>query len=132
MDHGHWTSSAHFHEHCSTRLRKNLGFTPSKPDADFWIKQAGDHCKCIAMHIDDATICLKDLMFIIEELKRSAFSRRVLENQSVTLAGTLNSLMMHGGKMASQLLSLHKHAAKMSCRSLRKCLTWRHTPLRHP
>lgn len=63
------TSSARFHEHCSARLR-NLGFKPSKPDADFWMKRVGDHNEYIATYVDNVTAHSKDPMCIINELKK--------------------------------------------------------------
>ena len=84
------TSSARFHEHCSARLR-NLGFKPSKPDADFWMKRVGDHYEHIATCVDDVTVCSKDPMCIINELKKEHILKGVGEPECY-LGGNVEQL----------------------------------------
>ena len=48
-----------------------MGYTPSKADADFWIKGFPDgHFEYIANYVDDVISFSKDPMGVIEELKK--------------------------------------------------------------
>jgi len=62
------SSSAHFHEHLSDKLRK-MGYTPCQADPDFWIKCVGSHYMYIAAYVSDVLIFGKNPMAIIWELK---------------------------------------------------------------
>jgi hypothetical protein len=61
--------SARFHEPLSAKLC-SMGYRPTKVDADFWMKNCGDHYEYIATYIDDVLVYSKDPMKIIEELQR--------------------------------------------------------------
>jgi Reverse transcriptase (RNA-dependent DNA polymerase) len=63
------SSSARFHEHLSTKLR-NMGYTPSKADSDFWIKDVGTHYEYIARYVDDLLVFSKDPMAVMEIIKQ--------------------------------------------------------------
>ena len=62
------SSSARFHEHLSAKLRR-MGFTPTKADPDFWIKDCGTHYEYIARYIDDVLAFGKDALKIIQEIQ---------------------------------------------------------------
>jgi hypothetical protein len=36
-----------------------MGFSPSLADSCIWMRQVDDHCKCIAVHVDDLAIASK-------------------------------------------------------------------------
>jgi len=73
------TSSARFHEHLASKLRK-MGYTPSKADADFWMKRHKDgHYEYIANYVDDVISFSKDPMSVIEELKKDYLLKGVGE-----------------------------------------------------
>ena len=56
------TSSARFHEHLASKLRK-MGYSPSKADTDLWIKRHPDgHYEYIANYVDDVISFSKDPM----------------------------------------------------------------------
>lgn len=63
------SSSARFHEHLSTKLR-NMGFLPSKADADFWYRESDDHYEYIATYVDDLLVFSRKPMMIIDELRK--------------------------------------------------------------
>jgi hypothetical protein len=63
------TSSARFHEHLSTKLRK-MGYSPSKADPDMWIIDKGSHYEYIARYVDDIIAFGKDPLTTINEVKR--------------------------------------------------------------
>ena len=63
------SSSARFHEHLSTKLR-NLGFLPSKADADFWYKDMGDHYEYLATYVDDILVFGRKPLETIKELQK--------------------------------------------------------------
>lgn len=63
------SSSARFHEHLSSKLR-SLGFRPSAPDSDFWMKDMGDHYEYIATYVDDLLVMSRDPMKIIAEIQK--------------------------------------------------------------
>jgi len=62
------SSSAHFHEHLSNKLRQ-MGYAPSRADPNFWMKRVGDHYEYITAYVDNVLIFVKEPMAIIEELK---------------------------------------------------------------
>ena len=64
------SSSARFHSHCAAKL-KSMGFKPSKPDADLWIRDKGDHYEYLATYVDDILVFSRDPMPVIEELKKT-------------------------------------------------------------
>ena len=64
------SSGARFHEHLSATL-KNLGFLPSRADADLWMKDCGTHYEYIARYIDDILVWSKEPMSIIDKLKET-------------------------------------------------------------
>ncbi len=63
------SSSVHFHKYLSTRLRQ-MGYSPSRADPDFWIKNLGNCYEYVAEYIDDVLIFGANPMALIEELKR--------------------------------------------------------------
>jgi hypothetical protein len=73
------TSSARFHEHLASKLRK-MGYTPSKADTDLWIKRHPDgHYEYIANYVDDVISFSKDPMKIIEEIRKDYMLKGVGE-----------------------------------------------------
>lgn len=73
------TSSARFHEQLASKLQK-MGYTPSKADADFWIKKHKDgHYEYIANYVNDVISFSKDPMSVIEELKKDYMLKGVGE-----------------------------------------------------
>jgi hypothetical protein len=64
------SSAARFHEHLSAKLRI-MGFTPSRADPDFWIKDCGTHYEYLATYVDDVLSFSKDPLAVITELKRT-------------------------------------------------------------
>ena len=57
-----------------------MGYTPSKADADFWIKGFPDgHFEYIANYVDDVISFSKDPMGVIEELKKDYMLKGVGE-----------------------------------------------------
>jgi hypothetical protein len=64
------SSGARFHEHLAAKLR-SLGYKPSRPDPDFWIKKVGDRYEYIATYVDDILAFGINPMEIIEEIKKS-------------------------------------------------------------
>ena len=46
-----------------------MGYMPSKPDPNLWIKDVGTHYEYIATYVDDILIWSKDPMQIIDTLK---------------------------------------------------------------
>ena len=63
------TSSAKFHEHLSKKLRK-MGYVPSKAYLDLWIKKNADHYKLITQYVDDVFSFSKNLISVMNELKK--------------------------------------------------------------
>ena len=63
------STSARFHEHLSAKLR-SMGFTPTKADADFWMKDCGTHYEYIARYIDDVLAFGKEPLGIIQEIQK--------------------------------------------------------------
>ena len=63
------SSSARFHDHLSSKLRR-MGFTPTKADPDLWIKDCGTHYEYIARYIDDVLAFGKDALKIIQEIQK--------------------------------------------------------------
>ena len=63
------TSSARFHETLSAKLR-SMGFTPSRTDADLWMRRVDDHYEYIATYVDDLMVFSRQPVPIIEEIKK--------------------------------------------------------------
>ena len=61
------SSSTHFHEHLSCKLR-SMKYSPSKADPDLWIKDCGTHYEYITRYVDDVLAFGKDPMSTILEL----------------------------------------------------------------
>jgi hypothetical protein len=57
-----------------------MGFTPSKADADIWMRDCGDHYEYIACYIDDLMIASRNAQAIIDALEGKP--------NSITLKGT--------------------------------------------
>ena len=53
------TSGARFHAKFADALRA-LGFTPTYADPNVWMRDAGDCCMCVVVHVDDTLTALKD------------------------------------------------------------------------
>src|SRR6056300_748362 len=49
----------------------SLGFTPTKVDADLWIRKKDDHYEYLAINVDDLLAWSKDPLSVIEEVKKS-------------------------------------------------------------
>jgi hypothetical protein len=64
------SSATCFHEHLATKLRA-IGFKPSRVDNDFWIRKKDDHYEYLATYVDDILAFSRDLMGIIEFIKKS-------------------------------------------------------------
>ena len=65
------TSGARFHEHCSAKL-KQMGFRPSKADADLWIKKLPDGTyEYMARFVDNLIVFLKHPMALMKELEQT-------------------------------------------------------------
>jgi len=54
-------------EHLADVLRE-MGFFTSKAEKDIWMRDKGDHCECIAVHVDDLLIASKDPAFVVKLL----------------------------------------------------------------
>ena len=63
------SSCARFHENLSEKLLQ-MGFKPSKADADLWYKDMGTHYEYIGTYVDDLLIASKNPHKIIEKLKQ--------------------------------------------------------------
>ena len=63
------TSAARWHEAFSDILR-NLGYFPSKTDADLWVKNCETHYEYMAVYVDDLIIVSRNPMSVIEQLKQ--------------------------------------------------------------
>jgi len=61
------SSGLRWHGRLSAVLR-DMGFIPSKAERDIWMRDCGDHCECIAVHVDDLLIASKDPSSIIKNL----------------------------------------------------------------
>ena len=62
------SSGLRWHERFADALR-NMDFFPSKAEHDIWMRDKGDHYKCIAVCVDDLLIASKDPESIISELE---------------------------------------------------------------
>ena len=82
--------SARFHEHLSEKLRK-MGYTPSKADADLWIKDCGSHNEYLATYVDDILSFSKNPMDVIQELKNDYIMKGVGEPEYY-LGGNVETL----------------------------------------
>jgi len=47
---------------------REMGHFPSKTKKDIWMRDKGDHCKCIAVHVDDLMFASKDPETVIKTL----------------------------------------------------------------
>jgi len=65
--HGLRSSGLCWHERLSNVLQ-DMGFIPSKAERDIWMRDCGDHCEHIAVHVDDLLIASKDPLSIIKTL----------------------------------------------------------------
>ena len=63
------TSAARYHEVATACLRK-LGFTPTKVDADLWIRKKHDHYEYMAMYVDDLLAWGRDPINMIKEVEK--------------------------------------------------------------
>ena len=61
-------SGKRWHERLSDVLRE-MGFTPSKAEADIWMRRNGDVYEYIAVYVDDLAIAAKDPANITDTLK---------------------------------------------------------------
>jgi hypothetical protein len=62
------SSGARFHEHQSRVLRQ-LGWRPSKADADLWMKRVDDHWEYLSTYVDDILVLAKYPMAVINKFK---------------------------------------------------------------
>src|SRR5688500_18364215 len=70
------SNSARSHEHLSGTLL-SMGYKPSKADYDLWIKPVGDHYEYIARYVEDVIVFSKDIMLVIQELKKTYIMKGV-------------------------------------------------------
>ena len=84
------SSGARFHENLSATLRK-LGFTPSKADADLWMKDCGTHYEYLARYVDDILVWSKDPLKIMEELKKT-YTLKGIGSPEYFLGGNVEEL----------------------------------------
>ena len=73
--HGLWNSALRFHKHLAASL-KDMGFCQSKADLDFWVRDAGDHYKYIAVYIDDVMVFFRDSMKQIPDPQKEVHHER--------------------------------------------------------
>jgi Reverse transcriptase (RNA-dependent DNA polymerase) len=73
------SSGARWHDRLFDALSA-MGFTPSKADADIWMRDCGDHYEYIACYIDDLMIASRNAQAIIDALEGKP--------NSITLKGT--------------------------------------------
>jgi Reverse transcriptase (RNA-dependent DNA polymerase) len=64
------SSAARFHENLSANLRQ-LGYLPSKADADLWMKKVDGHWEYIATYVDDILSFSKNPMAVIKSLEKT-------------------------------------------------------------
>jgi hypothetical protein len=99
------TSSARFHEHLSTKLRK-MGYSPTKADPDLWIIDKGTHYEYIARYVDDIIAFGKDPLSTINDVKRDYILKGIgkpeyyLGGDVVELDPTWHPLNVHTGLSA--------------------------------
>jgi hypothetical protein len=72
------TSAARFHEHLAAKLCQ-MGYKPSRADADLYMKDCGDHYEYLAMYVDNILSFSRDPMKVIEELKKDYILKGVSE-----------------------------------------------------
>ena len=90
------TSAARYHEHLSDTLR-SLGFSPTKADANFWIRDKGDHYEYLASYVDDILIWSQDPMAIMEDLKK-VYTMKGVGIPEYYLGGDVTQLDEHWNK----------------------------------
>ena len=59
---------------CLHDVPRSMGFTPSKAEEDIWMRDCGDHCECIGVHVDDLIIASKNPQRIIDKLQAKPHS----------------------------------------------------------
>ena len=71
---GNWyglkSAAATYHSVASAVLRK-MGFTPTKVDANLWMRRKGDHYEYIAIYVDDLLAWGRNPIEIIQEVQKS-------------------------------------------------------------
>jgi hypothetical protein len=97
------SSAARFHEHFAAKLR-GMGFRPSYADADFWVKDCGDHYEYIATYVDDLLVFSRNPMQIIEEIKSDYILKGIGEPEYY-LGGNIEPLDETWGGGAATALS---------------------------
>lgn len=90
------SSAARFHEHLSKKLRK-LGFAPSAPDANLWMRDCGDHFEYIATYVDDLLVMSRDPIKIIDQLKKEYILKGV-GTPEYYLGGDIEDISEHWSK----------------------------------
>ena len=66
--HGLKSSGKRWSERCAECLR-SMNFQPCKAENDAWMREAGDHCECVAVYVDDLLIVSRDPQSIIDSLR---------------------------------------------------------------
>ena len=85
------TSGARFHEHLGQKLRQ-MGYTPSRTDPDFWISHhPNGHYEYIANYVDDVICFSQDPMKVIEEI-RSDYMLKGVGEPEYYLGGNVDPL----------------------------------------
>ena len=77
------TSGARWHDRLFEVLA-SMGFTPSKAEADIWMRRVGDHYEYIACYVDDLLIVSKDPQAIINNLEGKPHSFKLKGTGPVT------------------------------------------------
>ena len=71
---GNWyglkSAAATYHSVASAVLRR-MGFTPTKVDADLWIRKKDDHYEYLAIYVDDLLAWGKNPIEIVKEVQKS-------------------------------------------------------------
>ena len=90
------TSAARFHEHLADTLR-NLGFHQSRADANFWIRDQGEHYEYLASFVDDVLVWSKDPMAVMDALK-DVYTMKGVGIPEYYLGGDVEQLDEHWNK----------------------------------
>ena len=90
------SSGARWHEVLSDKLRR-MGFTPTKADADLWIRDRGDHYEYIASYVDDLLIWTRDENSILDDIRKE-FDLKNVGPPDYYLGGNVEYLTEHWTK----------------------------------
>ena len=74
-----------------------MGFTPTKADADLWIRDRGDHYEYIASYVDDLLIWTRDENSILDDIRKE-FDLKNVGPPDYYLGGNVEYLTEHWTK----------------------------------